>query len=128
MGADFTYEILPLCRKTDERVAELKALIDGLTLDTYQGVALWESCCDDDELDEYKEELRIAVNDYWELDGRRDVGCLQMGSQDITYILTGGMSWGDGPTDAYDIMTKLTGFWDFFYRYAKEDRQDGKAS
>lgn len=25
----------------------------------------------------------------------------------IAYIVTGGMSWGDGPTDAYDLITRL---------------------
>lgn len=125
MGADFIYTILPLCKKTNERKAELKEFIESITLDNYEKIMYpWQGFDNDDDLEEGKAEILYALDEYWNLDGRRDTAYLCLDPQDVTYILSGGMSCGDGPTDSFDVMLKLEGLWEYFLKYAKEDLQN----
>lgn len=122
MGADFVYSILPLCEKTDGRVAELKKLIEDATLDDYGKIMPpWQGFCDEGDFNDCKDDILAALDEYWDLQYRRDVGLLCLDPRGITCILTGGMSYGDSPTDAYLVFEKLEGLWDYFEKYAKED-------
>lgn len=95
MGADF---VCALCRV---EVAKDVALERLSTLTPEDIVRLW----DEDEIDEgrdYLAEARAAVETVFS--ERRDTGAIQL--KGCTYIITGGMAWGDDPTDSYADICK----------------------
>lgn len=84
MGADFCFCLLPVCEMTPERIAEASALL-----------------VDDDDWGVSAEELAEYLDRYSKTDYRdsREVGTTYFDG--IEYLVTGGLSWGDPPTDEY---------------------------
>jgi hypothetical protein len=127
MGADFMFQILPLCRHSIDREIELVMAVEEAAFEQEHGdknvfMFDFDYFWDEVELDESKEDIIETISkDYWNLQYSRDVGTLIM--DDVWYILTGGMGWGDDPTDSYYPMSKLNGLWDLFEKFAKEDRE-----
>ena len=111
MGADFCYSILPRCKITPERFAAATALIKAFNVDQ----------SDLDAGDPDHEAMQDAFVSY--ADGgfgrSREVGELYLGG--ANYYLTGGMSYGDAPTDAYDQMNALICIYDQLEAWSRED-------
>lgn len=116
MGADFIYDIIPFAKETVERRTELTQVAYNLT---------------EEELDIFEEEFGVKdaidiasmFDAYWELHRMRDVGELRLPTS-VNYLITGGMSYGDSPTDAFDIMRPisiLSRVWNKLTAWAEED-------
>jgi hypothetical protein len=116
MGADFVFSIVPLDRKYDY----WKEAIDSVTksdfnslLDLAERVNV-EYKFEDLDLDDFKEVVDEAFQvvflghgsdiGFWSPDGVK------------SYAITGGMSWGDDPTDAYQYFETCEFFMDWHDR------------
>jgi len=129
MGADFVFAVcempdnLDKCREiidyriknlNDSMIASLAEDsyfdIDGMLCDLAEDMDIAESdlwCLDDvDDLMLRKLIERLLKNAVDELTGyRRDVGRMVLGN--TSYAISGGMSWGDSPTDCIPIIRIL---------------------
>jgi len=116
MGADFIFDICAVPGVSgDEFEAECKKFVDGLSkeavwdyLENIQGGFMNTPGASDEENLAYakKEMLESLVEAEKALQGnRRDLTVLTLNGAD--YFLTGGMSWGDDPTDAYQYVHRL---------------------
>ena len=68
-----------------------------------------EYYADDDEgtrIEKLKAKMHEAIDEMEDMRGRRDTNDWMMGGQG--FILTGGMSWGESPTAAYDVMVRFS--------------------
>lgn len=126
MGADFTYELLPAAEITPERKIEMKHLIDTLSKDDMEQTVYadrfgpqWDKCIQD---------IHRDFEEYCNFSSDRDVAELSI-SPDEDYYISGGMSWGDHPTDACQTMYKLNSL-PLVYKqldeWAYEDKQNYK--
>ena len=122
MGADFIYHILPRCELTPQRRIELIWKIEQIeTKDELVNLIENPFWIDDDETDGLKQFLIDKIESYENLNYRRDVGWLYL--NDRFYLLTGGMSWGDEPTDAFTEFEYLQWAWPELEKWAKEDEE-----
>ena len=129
MGADFLYQLIPAAIRTDERQSGLETLVRQLSDGDL--VAFDEECfCGDYNPDDPDSRSRLIelllgdVREYWEIDGRRDTALLHLSTDQPTYFITGGMSWGDAPTDTFELMGRLLyipGLFEMLKAWAEED-------
>lgn len=115
MGANFTYRIVPIAKKTPERVMELIAIVDAISPQDFVDL--------EDECGTTRDGILSAITDYWNFRERRDVGELQL-SDTIPFFISGGMTWGGGPTEAYDAMNVIgtvQSIWNKLEVWATED-------
>lgn len=94
MGADFCFALVPKCELTPERLAKAKAIVEQYG---HQKVSVTPF----DHEDLCKVLDRLAAGGY----ETRDTALLQLRGAD--YLVTGGMSWGDPPTEAYQDFNAL---------------------
>ena len=94
MGADYLQISVPACGIDEERLKVLHRIVDAQT-EVPADVNWW------DDLPEWKECLHEAVDFLADAGDRRDTGVI--GHE----IVTGGMSRGDGPTEAFQYMDRL---------------------
>lgn len=107
-------------------------MLDGLA-ETYLDFVDNEAIVDDGELDEEDERTLLCATRealhrfHTELydEGRRDVAYAAFAGR--PYYTTGGMSWGDSPTDAFDLIgfTGRVGLWDA--EISEEEIRDAEA-
>lgn len=115
MGADYLEACVPSCDLTDERMQVLEQLI----CEEEPG----EGCGDCYTLDEWKDRLRECVEFVRTAEGRRDVGICE--GDRCALLRTGGMSWGDDPTDAFgpfDVICNCPPLYRQLEAWAIEDR------
>lgn len=104
MSADLIIVILPMRKTQDEAIAKLKAMDSEYLLHVLSNYHAREFDGDTPEA-EYAEAIefmtgKIAeVYDYYEK-GSRDTEVLMLDG--TAWLITGGMSWGDDPTDAFE--------------------------
>lgn len=107
MGADFIFAIADITDPEDTWLAKADNHIQ-LFMDNYDSMCRWDDLNDDELAAAVTSELKDAINTCYHYEGR------EMGwfSPDgiTTYVLTGGMSWGDSPTDIYDHISMFSGF------------------
>jgi len=123
MGADFVVAVLPDCQYSIDREIALKWAVEEMAA---ADEPWFGNYFDDYDQEEAKETLIAAIDEYFELDGRRDVGGLYLPPDEtgIWYIVSGGLSWGDNPiTDAYTIFEQMEELWSLLEQFAKEDRR-----
>jgi hypothetical protein len=102
MGADFLCVTCPRFQPTASRLKQLRRHVRELpateiaTLAEERG---WKPA-------EVKAVVLNAIKELPELDSRRDVGTICCDG--AVHWITGGMSSGESPTDAYDILDWLT--------------------
>lgn len=99
MGADFLLYAIPACNITAERRAALSALIDAIPDDATPG---WI-----DSPDDWRAHLEDAIEEVANCEGRRDVCTARFEGMAYPMHFTGGMSWGDSPTDIADSFNAL---------------------
>lgn len=136
MGADFMFYCCESPRdiaKAMPLILERIASLDNETLDDIsERLMFWDAQLVEDE---YRESCPLKEEDLWKLDDlisikvrdmvrcnireavkelwpvgsfgsfRRDVVELELGN--VTYMMTGGMSWGDAPTEACDVVNLI---------------------
>ena len=59
---------------------------------------------------------------------RRDTSYIRLEGMDWTANITGGMSWGDSPTDAFDSMSAISDFdpvYELMKEFSREDVSGG---
>jgi len=98
MGADFMYITIPKFKVTDEIVKEFNSIVDKLDDfdDPYLGIGYT------------KVDIKRAFEELKEFELRRDVAEIYLcENNDLKHYITGGLSWGDAPTDAFDILCIL---------------------
>jgi hypothetical protein len=97
MGADFIYAmaIVP----NEDEAKEVLRRIDALTIDTCPELPSLDDSdsSPEDYVEEVKEYLRGCLEQLMETVDRRDADGFTIGDRFV--ILTGGMSWGDNPTE-----------------------------
>jgi len=123
MGADFTLQILPDCKHTIDREIALKWEVEEMYANEWLGD--WADVEDLEKAKWFynaKEEMIDAIDEYFKLLDRRDVGgfVLPNSPDGIWYIASGGMS--DIPTESYGTMEKLQELWPLLEKFATEDR------
>ena len=106
MGADFIFAaaIVP----TPAEVEKIKRNIDALTLDTCPEPLVCDHDFtegDDQTLANIKAHLLECLSTLEDADVRRDSGYLLLGDRSI--VITGGMTWGDDPSDLCDPIWQL---------------------
>ena len=118
MGAHFTYQVVPQCVMTDERVLQLQKLMASIVTGPDQTYI-------NDQGEEYSIDMLLALAlKYWGLNGRRDVSGIYLDDY-VPHYITGGMSWGDAPTDAYETMDSINAcppMFELLETWALEDR------
>ena len=126
MGADFMFAVSPRCELTHERKRRIKETIRAIRdeklleiVNNYGPLGLG----DESTPAEIRVELYKAVLENAEIE-RRDTSYIRLEGMDWTANITGGMSWGDSPTDAFDSMSAISDF-DPVYELMKEfSRED----
>ncbi len=132
MGADFLFAATPRFNPTPERCREIKTF-----LREYPEDKLFELVGDywilglDDESTAKEIRLRIyeAVLEAAEYE-TRETSTLCMPGMGFEATITGGMSWGDSPTEAFDVISGLENFgdlWELMQKFSSEDNEDDKS-
>ena len=114
MGANFLYATVPCFTLTPERERQFTEMLNQHFAD---GTA--ESLRDRVELELFDEEevsnaalaehvvAKLQEADACRQRGSREVSYLSLSGMDYEVMITGGMSWGDSPTDAFDSFCLL---------------------
>jgi len=122
MGADFMCTALPWCNPSRDRMIELVWAVEEKAFGEEPYFGGWFGYDAEDQDPQVCKEIMIAaIEAYWYLDARRDVSYLYL--DDVWYLVTGGMSWGDVPTEAYEEFEKLEDLWPLLEKFAKKDRE-----
>ena len=126
MGADFMFAASPRCELTRERKRRVKDTIrttsdDDLLSVVYDYMPL--GLDDESTPAEIRVELYKAVLENAEIENR-ETGWVQFDGMDWIANITGGMSWGDSPTESFDSMSAIA-YFDPVYELMKEfSRED----
>lgn len=109
MGADLMVAICEMTVSQDEAFQRASKLVDDnlaelvKTLDEW-GTGPWAGIeSESPTKDEALEYLRDQIGIVYSYMSRRD--CVPLNIDGKVYALTGGMSWGDTPTEAYDAFS-----------------------
>jgi len=141
MGAELILTSLPHCKLTDERKVKIREAVEGVP--DKEVLAFNEDfrCMDlSDEKDpsslskeehdkelakEVREDiLEACVDILRDSDEPRDMGSINFPGMKYNVLISGGMSWGDMPTDSCDLFDRCQNFepiWDLLQAFAEED-------
>lgn len=110
MGADFTFATFPYFDMTDDRRQRFADLVENLPQEVTDEYMEWfgldeEECVS---LEDFLDDIQIACSAC----GRETSTITTYNDKGEKYELnvTGGMSWGDSPTDAYDAFNRAAFF------------------
>tara|TARA_R100000008_G_C3580403_1_gene168119 strand:+ start:948 stop:1367 length:420 start_codon:yes stop_codon:yes gene_type:complete len=126
MGADFTMQKFPSFTMTSERETKFRETIDNISQEQYE--ELREDLFFDDEDENYIKQslLDSVVEANGSAYGREvapDTAYTPEGKE-YEILVTGGMSWGDSPTETYDIFWRASyveEIWDLAIDFSIED-------
>lgn len=109
MGADFTLATFPYFDMTDDRRERFRELIINLPASETDEFQEWYGL-DEDDYD--AEQLLQDIEDACSTCSREtsSMYAYTEGGQRYELNITGGMSWGDPPTDAYDAFNRASFF------------------
>ena len=110
MGADFTLATFPYFDMTDDRRERFRELIVNLPASETDEFQDWYGL--DDEESYNLEELLDDIESACSVCNRETSTITTYNNKGERYELnvTGGMSWGDGPTEAYDAFSRASFF------------------
>lgn len=121
MGADFLLAYMPAFKPTKKRIKELHKIVDSIPFDDDSDYNEIHGI----ELNYDKESYHNKIDEILDLQNRRDTGTIYIDNK--PYIFTGGMSWGDEPTESFDVIESVyrileaTGNDNLFEKWLKED-------
>ena len=123
MGADFLVAWLPSCSITADRKVELNTIIDNLTDADFANT---NGSARFDDIEEWRERLSDRIDELagGRLCGRDCCDAFRLPGADYPIDISGGMSHGDSPTEAYELMDEIADCPPLFYKleaWAKED-------
>ena len=109
MGADFTLATFPYFDMTDDRRERFRELIVNLPASETDEFQEWYGL---DEEDYSLEQLLQDIESSCSVVGRETTTITTYNDKGERYELnvTGGMTWGDSPTDAYDAFNRAAFF------------------
>ena len=137
MGADFCACGVPLCELTEERLTALRAVMADYTDKEIITIAEDWVSLDPDYLEELSEAgkahvlRRHFVDRALESISYLDSRCaspIRFDGMDYAVLLTGGMTWGDAPTEAYETFMEVCAankMWKLMQTFAREDYGKG---
>jgi hypothetical protein len=100
MGAD----LILVCAERTATYDQAKARLSTLDNKKVGSVFCYGDEPEEDDKTDYLAELLTDLDVVYS-DDRRDTSVMRLG--DVTYVMTGGMSWGDIPTDAFDPINRI---------------------
>jgi hypothetical protein len=105
MGADFTLATFPYFDMTDDRRERFLMLIVNLPASETDEFQDWYGLDgDEDLLDDIETACSVVSRETTTITTYNDKG------ERYELNVTGGMSWGDSPTDAYDVFNRAAFF------------------
>ncbi len=113
MGADFTLATFPYFDMTDDRRERFRELIVNLPASETDEFQEWYGVDDEDySLEELLEDIESSCSTV----SRETTTITTYNDKGERYELnvTGGMTWGDSPTDAYDAFNRAAFFEDVY--------------
>lgn len=113
MGADFTLATFPYFDMTDDRRERFRELIVNLPASETDEFQEWYGLDDEDySLEQLLEDIESSCS----VVGRETTTITTYNDKGEKYELnvTGGMSWGDSPTDVYDAFNRAAFFEDVY--------------
>lgn len=125
MGADFLYAVAPTSELNDDRKAQLKSCIAKIPLEVLKEVEDDYCVFHDDEMTE-AEMRKTLYEAAVEVCGEesRETSSIQLDGMDWQGVITGGMSWGDSPTDSFEAIAMMYYFedvWKLLKQFSQED-------
>jgi len=109
MGADFTLAKTPVFTMTEDRKKVFAEELSNLTQQDYEELRMslfW----DDETTTEIQEACLDTIERVMDLGEPRDCATdweYNEKGERMTVLYTGGMSWGDAPTDSYDLVSAM---------------------
>jgi hypothetical protein len=125
MGADMCLAGIPVMDITEERLEELRKIVAALPAQELPDYDAFEG--QEEDIAWLRDQLRAAVDFLPKATRSREVCTL--GVDDLTpyeYWFSGGLSWGDEPTDAYGHFRRLTlaePIWRKLVEWAKSEKE-----
>ena len=122
MGADFLCCFIPAVCETLERKQALALHMKNLS---DEELAVVEDCGRFGDVVN-GDDLVDRAGKYWDLDGRRDLDIIGLPGS-LPHYASGGMSYGDNPTDSFDVITSLIsipGVYGLLEKWCKEDEHE----
>jgi len=115
VGADFTFATFPYFDMTDERRESFRESIANLTKNEIDEFQEWYGL-DEDDYD--AEQLLQDIEDACSTCSREtsSMYAYAEGGQRYELNITGGMSWGDSPTDVFDAFLRASFFEDIYQK------------
>ena len=123
MGAEFILYTLPSCEMTTQRAAALEQCLAAVPEED-----LAELASEYGDTDEARQRIREAIGFVSSARGRRDVSEFYVPGMPYRLQATGGLSWGDFPTDAAGEFALIGGCRQLFAQVAEWARCDLEAS
>ena len=122
MGADFLLIALPNFKRTTARKKELLKLIDA---------KLYFEDDDEDDtktlvVDMPRDTAMSVIDTFFEKYFHQNRDVTEMSFDNKSYLFSGGMSWGDSPSDSFEVMNEIINITeyledDLFDRWFTED-------
>lgn len=130
MGADFLFAAAPQPTLNEERKQAIKDLLEQIPYQDMLDVDNDFGGFDDTSSAEaMRKELFDTIVEVCEMDNR-ETSNIQLDGMDWMGVITGGMSWGDTPTDSFETIATINRFppvWDLLKHFAQEDLRGTKA-
>jgi len=115
MGADFTFATFPYFEMTDERRESFRDSIANLTKNEIEEFKEWYGFDEDDyDAEELLQDIEDACSTC-----SRETATMRVhaeGGQRYELNITGGMSWGDSPTEVFDAFHRASFFEDIYQK------------
>jgi hypothetical protein len=128
MGADFLLAFVPYCKITPEREQILRGILNNLAIGDLSDALEWKGSFaydfdnEEEELKSARETAIQAFEEYIDGENSRDVTWLIIGG--VKYLFSGGMSYGDSPTTAFDyimFLSQVEPVWEKLEDWSRED-------
>lgn len=110
MGADFTLAKTPVFKMTEDRKQALAEELSNMTPQDYENLRM-DLFWDDESDTEIQEGCLEFIEQVMDLGEPRDCGTgweYNENGERMEVLYTGGMSWGDSPTESYDLVSCLS--------------------
>ena len=126
MGADFTFAKFPRFTTNDDRREQFRQAIQSAKPEDMEWLRddyYW----DDESLEEIISDMVEAIEEASDIQTRETSEYTEYdkNGNEIEMTYTGGMSWGDSPTEAFDLLCKvgtLNSVYSLAMKFSAEDR------
>ena len=126
MGADFCMAKFPMFNFSDDRKEQFRQVITSMTEDDQEYLRDVYYCVDDEPIGEIVEDMLETIKEASGYSSREtgEWNEYDGSGNRVRMLCTGGMSWGDIPTEAYAVLDKashLRTVFDLAMKFSSED-------